>query len=223
MIRKIVVASVLGFLVSASGAAAQERRWQEIGIQGTGFFTKDSSGNGINQHATDTGGFLLSYRYHFNRWLAADASYGTPGTRNRISPPLVPSVSKQMCTRPPVLWWLQRHAAFSGSIPSSSRVRVPLSSTPQAMREDLFLERKANPEQRSCMEAVPTTNSVSTSRFAPNTAASCTNGPTLIWAHCTLARPRTRRNRPRELSSGSSDSSQGRPCPVNSQLACKEF
>ena len=22
------------------------------------------------------GGFLLSYRYHFNRWLAADASYG---------------------------------------------------------------------------------------------------------------------------------------------------
>jgi opacity protein-like surface antigen len=60
----------------ASGAIAQEGRWQEISVQGTGFFTKDSSGNGINQHATDTGGFLLSYRYHFNRWLAADASYG---------------------------------------------------------------------------------------------------------------------------------------------------
>jgi opacity protein-like surface antigen len=55
---------------------AQERRWQEIAVQGTGFFTKDSSGNGINQHATDTGGFLVSYRYHFSRWLAADASYG---------------------------------------------------------------------------------------------------------------------------------------------------
>jgi opacity protein-like surface antigen len=55
---------------------AQEGRWQEISVQGTGFFTKDSSGNGINQHATDAGGFLLSYRYHFNRWLAADASYG---------------------------------------------------------------------------------------------------------------------------------------------------
>jgi opacity protein-like surface antigen len=48
----------------------------EISVQGTGFFTKDSSGDGINQHATDTGGFLLSYRYLFNRWLAADASYG---------------------------------------------------------------------------------------------------------------------------------------------------
>src|SRR3979490_2666945 len=76
MIWKIVVATVLGILVSASEAAAQEGRWQEISVQGTGFFTKDSSGNGINQDATDTGGFLVSYRYHFNRWLAADASYG---------------------------------------------------------------------------------------------------------------------------------------------------
>jgi opacity protein-like surface antigen len=76
MIRKIAVATVLGALLCASGTMAQEGRWQEISVQGTGFFTKDSSGDGINQHATDTGGFLLSYRYHFNRWLAADASYG---------------------------------------------------------------------------------------------------------------------------------------------------
>ena len=76
MIRKVVVATILGVLMCASGAIAQEGRWQEISVQGTGFFTKDSSGNGINQHATDTGGFLLSYRYQFNRWLAADASYG---------------------------------------------------------------------------------------------------------------------------------------------------
>ena len=76
MTRKLVVATILGILVSASGAMAQEGRWQEIGVQGTGFFTKDSTGNGINQHATDTGGVLVSYRYHFNRWLAADASYG---------------------------------------------------------------------------------------------------------------------------------------------------
>jgi len=67
---------VLGVLMCASAAMAQEGRWQEISVQGTGFFTKDSSGDGINQRATDTGGFLLSYRYHFNRWMAADASYG---------------------------------------------------------------------------------------------------------------------------------------------------
>ena len=76
MIRKIIVAMVFGVLVNASSAMAQERPWQEISVQGTGFYTKDSSGNGIDQHATDAGGFLLSYRYHFNRWLAADGSYG---------------------------------------------------------------------------------------------------------------------------------------------------
>jgi hypothetical protein len=52
------VTAVLAILLSASGAIAQEGHWQEIGVQGTGFFTKDSNGNGINQHATDTGGFL---------------------------------------------------------------------------------------------------------------------------------------------------------------------
>jgi hypothetical protein len=53
VIRKIVLGTVLGILVSASAAMAQEGHSQEIGVQGTGFFTKDSSGNGINQHATD--------------------------------------------------------------------------------------------------------------------------------------------------------------------------
>jgi opacity protein-like surface antigen len=55
---------------------AQEEGRHEVSVQGTGFFTKDSQGNGISQHTTDTGGFLASYRFHFNRWLAAEASYG---------------------------------------------------------------------------------------------------------------------------------------------------
>jgi len=78
MRRKFAVAAVLGILISASGETAQEQqeRRQEISTQGAGVFTRDSSGNGINQHATDTGGFLLSYRYHLNRWFAADATYG---------------------------------------------------------------------------------------------------------------------------------------------------
>ena len=42
-------------------AVAQEVR-SEISLQGTGFFTKDANGNGIGQHATDTGGFLIGYR-----------------------------------------------------------------------------------------------------------------------------------------------------------------
>jgi len=48
----------------------------EVSVQGTGFFTKDSQQNGTQQHSTDTGGFLVAYRYHINGLLAAEASYG---------------------------------------------------------------------------------------------------------------------------------------------------
>ena len=65
-----------GFVILlALGATAQESR-SEVSLQGTGFFTKDSSGQGISRTTTDTGGFLLGYRYHFNRWLSAEANYG---------------------------------------------------------------------------------------------------------------------------------------------------
>jgi opacity protein-like surface antigen len=73
MKRRTVVVSILALLSVA--AVAQDSR-SEISIQGTGFFTKDTGGNGIQQHATDTGGFLLGYRYNLNRWLAAEANYG---------------------------------------------------------------------------------------------------------------------------------------------------
>jgi opacity protein-like surface antigen len=41
-----------------------------------GFFTKDTQGNGVLDRASETGGFLIDYRYNFNRWLAAEANYG---------------------------------------------------------------------------------------------------------------------------------------------------
>jgi opacity protein-like surface antigen len=71
--RAAVVVGILA-LVSIT-AVAQENR-SEISIQGAGFFTKDTDGNGVQQHATDTGGFLVGYRYNFNRWLGAEANYG---------------------------------------------------------------------------------------------------------------------------------------------------
>jgi opacity protein-like surface antigen len=80
-----------GFLLSLS-ATAQEVR-SEISVQGSGFFTKDSNGQGILQQGTETGGVLAGYRYHINRWLSAEAAYGwnrdsqlfsTPGGFARI-------------------------------------------------------------------------------------------------------------------------------------------
>ena len=64
----------VGLLFSLT-AIAQESR-SEVSLQGTGFFTKDISGQGTTQSTTETGGFLLGYRYSLTRWLAAEAVYG---------------------------------------------------------------------------------------------------------------------------------------------------
>jgi opacity protein-like surface antigen len=65
-----------GFIILLTlGVTAQESR-SEVSLQGTGFFTKDTNGQGISRTTTDTGGFLLGYRYHINRWLSAEANYG---------------------------------------------------------------------------------------------------------------------------------------------------
>jgi outer membrane immunogenic protein len=69
----IILGSILFLLTLA--ATAQESR-SEIGLQGTGFFTKSSSGNGTAYSTTETGGFLSTYRYHLNRWISAEAAYG---------------------------------------------------------------------------------------------------------------------------------------------------
>ena len=79
---KMLVAGLFAALLFTSSSMAQEQLRNEVGVQGTGFLTKDSEGNGIKQHTTDSGGLLVSYRRHFNRWLAADGSYGY--TRNTL-------------------------------------------------------------------------------------------------------------------------------------------
>src|ERR1700732_543471 len=80
MIRtKVLIAGLLGtVLLLASSARAQEDGFMrhEVAVQGTGFFTKDSQQNGTLEHTTNTGGFLVNYRFHINGWLAAEANYG---------------------------------------------------------------------------------------------------------------------------------------------------
>ena len=53
----------LGLAQVPPSFASDEGSKQEVSLQGTGFFTKDSQGRGISQHATDTGGFLLGFFY----------------------------------------------------------------------------------------------------------------------------------------------------------------
>src|SRR6202163_1777199 len=80
MIRtKFLISGFLGMvLLLGSSARAQENGFMrnEIAVQGTGLFTKDSQQNGTREHSSNTGGFLVNYRFHINGWLAAEASYG---------------------------------------------------------------------------------------------------------------------------------------------------
>jgi opacity protein-like surface antigen len=65
-----------GFVILLTfGATAQDSR-SEISLQGTGFFTRDTSGQGVSRTTSDTGGFMVGYRYHMNRWLSAEGNYG---------------------------------------------------------------------------------------------------------------------------------------------------
>src|SRR5260221_14672827 len=80
-VRMVGLALLGALLLSGSSAMAQESSFlgrSEVSLQGTGFFTKDSQGNGINQHSTNTGGVLINYCYHLYCWLSAEANYGYP-------------------------------------------------------------------------------------------------------------------------------------------------
>lgn len=77
---RMLTIAVFTAMVFTSIALAQEPSKHEISVQGTGFFTSDTTGRGINQHTTNSGGLLISYRHLINKWLATDGSYGY--TRN---------------------------------------------------------------------------------------------------------------------------------------------
>jgi opacity protein-like surface antigen len=74
---RVLAGSVFGMLLLfTAGARADEGGKQEASAQGTGFFTQNTTSGNLRQTTSNGGGFLLSYRYHFNRWIGADVSYG---------------------------------------------------------------------------------------------------------------------------------------------------
>ena len=56
--RKIAIMLPSATLLLGIGASAQESR-SEISLEGTGFFTKDTTGLGTTERSTNTGGFLV--------------------------------------------------------------------------------------------------------------------------------------------------------------------
>lgn len=78
MLRGIGVVGV--FLLAAVSITAAQEGKADIAISGTAVLTKDSSGNGIDQAVTNSGGILGSFRYQFRHNAAIELNYGY--TRN---------------------------------------------------------------------------------------------------------------------------------------------
>jgi len=72
MKRTVVVLGLL--LAFGSFVWAQEAK-NEVTIQGEGFFTKDSTGKGVENNPTYSGGFLAGYRYNLNHRFALEGDY----------------------------------------------------------------------------------------------------------------------------------------------------
>ncbi len=53
---------------------AQEVR-NELTVQGSGFFNKQTTGNGITNESTNSGGVTAGYRFNLTNWLAVEGDY----------------------------------------------------------------------------------------------------------------------------------------------------
>jgi hypothetical protein len=53
---------------------AQEVR-NEVTVQGSGFFNKQTTGSGITYQPTNSGGVMAGYRFNLKNWLAVEGDY----------------------------------------------------------------------------------------------------------------------------------------------------
>src|SRR6266436_2835391 len=102
MRRSAVMLAGFVILLTLSGTAQESR--SDISLQGTGFFTRDASGQGISRTTSDTGGFMVGYRYHINRWLSAEGNYGYERDTQNIFLVLENPGSSLTCTPSRPMW-----------------------------------------------------------------------------------------------------------------------
>ena len=62
-------------LVLSLSCSADEQARHEITLQGSGFIGKTTTGSGIQNEQTNSGGFLAGYRFNISNWIAAEADY----------------------------------------------------------------------------------------------------------------------------------------------------
>jgi opacity protein-like surface antigen len=83
--KRFVLSAIIALTLCLSGWAEDVKH--EFTVQGSGFFNKETTNNGLTSKPTNSGGFLFGYRYNINRWLAAegDFDYSRPSQKYRSS------------------------------------------------------------------------------------------------------------------------------------------
>jgi outer membrane immunogenic protein len=71
-----LAAALLGGMLAALPAVSQEANKSEVSVQALGSFVKNTTNNGIQQSATDSGGVLANYRYFFSANHGVEVNYG---------------------------------------------------------------------------------------------------------------------------------------------------
>lgn len=86
--KKAFLTTMLGATLAITPMFAQQEaatHTQEISVQGYGSFVKNTTQNGLQQSATNTGGVLASYWFFFNRNSGVEANYGFQANTERYA------------------------------------------------------------------------------------------------------------------------------------------
>jgi len=115
----------LGIALLSTFAATQENR-SEISLQGTGFFTKDATGNAIYSVAARPAAFLLVTVTTSIAGLRRKLCMGTTAIPSSSSHPRAPLASSPTFTRLQVDSWsaCRLHAIFGSALRAGRRRRV---------------------------------------------------------------------------------------------------
>ena len=73
---KSLATFILGGVIAALPAVAQEVSKSDVAVQAFGSFVTTTTQNGIDNSATNSGGVLASYRYFFSTHHGVEANYG---------------------------------------------------------------------------------------------------------------------------------------------------
>ena len=72
--KKLTELAIIILVLFGISCWAQEVR-NEVTVQGSGFFQKQTTAGGITNEATNSGGVMAGYRFNLKNWLAVEGDY----------------------------------------------------------------------------------------------------------------------------------------------------